>query len=263
MRNAFRAGMVMVLAVGCDSKSDEVKLADFGQQSANAVCDKVYECCALTDTELMAHMGYSGGRAACGTKNKDSMGFWAAVMGQEQERGRLAYDPRLAHRCLEAFAAASCEGHKQNQVLEGCDTFITPKTPAGSPCKASESCIGGSCIDSGPDKEGVCQAYATENTSCAERTCAKGLRCDGNKLCVPRRANGEACQLNADCQSQGCNGRNPDAGTPGTCGLKGGEQTRCFVTNGCSYGGGQRSIPGAFLLLALTGITLVVRRRRV
>ena len=66
----------MVLAVGCDSKSDEVKLGDFGQQSANAVCDKVYECCSLTDTELMAHMGYSGGRAACGTKNKDSMGFW-------------------------------------------------------------------------------------------------------------------------------------------------------------------------------------------
>ena len=119
MRNAFWAGIVMVLAVGCDSKSDEVKLADFGQQSANAVCDKVYECCSLTDTELMAHMGYSGGRAACGTKNKDSMGFWAAVIGQEQERGRLAYDPKLAHRCLEAFAATSCEGHKSNAAAGG------------------------------------------------------------------------------------------------------------------------------------------------
>ena len=151
MRNAFRAGMVMkVLVVGCDSKSDEVKLGDFGQQSANAVCDKVYERGSLTDTELMAHMGYSGGRAARGTKNKDSMGFWAAVMGQEQERGRLAYDPKLAHRCLWAVAAASCEGHKSNQLLEGRVTFITPKTPAGLPCKASESCIGGSCIDSSP-----------------------------------------------------------------------------------------------------------------
>ena len=54
---------------------------------------------------------------------------------------------------------------------------------------------------------------------------------------MPKRSNGEACNLNADCQLQGCNGRNADAGTPGTCGLKGGEQTRCFVTNGCSYGG--------------------------
>ena len=133
MKKTLWAGIVIALAAGCDSNTNEVKLSEFGQRSADTVCDKVYQCCTLSDAELMAHMGYSGGREACGSKNKDSMGFWAAVIGQEQERGRLAYDPKLAHRCLEAFAATSCDGHKRNVVLEGCDTFITPKTPAGAP----------------------------------------------------------------------------------------------------------------------------------
>jgi hypothetical protein len=255
MKNAIASVIVVALAVGCDSESNEVKLEDFGQKSADTVCDKVYQCCSLTDTELMAHMGYSGGRAACGNKNKDQMGFWAAVIAKEQDKGRLAYDPKLAHRCLQAFTAASCDGHKRNVTLEGCDTFITPKTPAGAPCNASESCMGGSCIDGSADKEGVCQAFATENTSCAERTCAKGLRCDGNKMCVPQRPNGEACHTNSECQSQGCNGRNADAGTPGTCGLKGGADTTCFVTNGCSYG--SRPGGGELPLVVLFALAVV------
>jgi len=262
MKKIFGAVIVVsALALGCDSKSsDEVELAQFGQRSADTICDKVYECCSLSDAELAAHMGYSGGRAACGSKNRDSVGFWAAVIGKEQARGRLAFDAKLAHRCLEAFAATTCDGHKRNVVIEGCDTFITPRTPPGAPCNASESCIGGSCVDGGPDKEGVCQAFATENTSCAERSCVKGLRCEGaSKLCVPARANGEACFTNAECQSQGCNGRNPDTNTPGTCGLKGGEQTTCFVTNGCSYGGGREG--GALPLLLLFGVAVVAVAR--
>jgi hypothetical protein len=255
MNKALWSSIVIALAAGCDSNPNEVALAQFGQRSADTVCDKVYQCCSLTDAELTAHMGYGGGRAACGSKNRDSMGFWAAVMAKEQEKGRLAYDPKLAHRCLQAFAAASCDGHKRNVVLEGCDTFITPKTPAGAPCNASESCIAGSCVDGSADKEGVCQAFATENTSCAERTCAKGLRCEGaGKLCVPARPNGETCQTNVECQSQGCNGRNPDAGTPGTCGLKGGADTTCFVTTGCSFGG--RSDGGALPLVLLFVLTV-------
>lgn len=263
MKHAIASVIVIALAAGCDSNSNEVPLSQFGQRSADAVCDKVYQCCTLSDAELTAHMRYSGGRAACGSKNRDSMGFWAAVIGQEQDKGRLAYDPKLAHRCLEAFAATTCDGHKRNVVIEGCDTFITPKTPAGSPCQASESCIGGSCVDAGENKEGVCQAFATENTSCAERSCAKGLRCDAtSKLCVPQRPNGEACQTNAECQSQGCNGRNPDAGSPGTCGVKGGEQTTCFVTTGCSFGRGPGTSGGALLLLAVIGAALARRRRQ-
>ena len=262
MTKAHWAGIVVALAAGCDSTTNEVTLSQFGQRSADTICDKVYQCCSVTDTELAAHMDYSGGRAACGSKSTDSMGFWAAVIAQEQESGRLTYDPKLAHRCLQAFAATTCDGHKRNVVLEGCDTFIAPKTPAGAPCRASESCIGGACVDGSADKEGVCQAFATENTSCTERTCAEGLRCDGvSKLCVPQRSNGEPCHTNGECQSRGCNGRNPDAGTPGTCGLKGGEQTQCFVTNGCSFGG-RAAASGPVALGGLLALLLAMRRRR-
>jgi MYXO-CTERM domain-containing protein len=80
-------------------------------------------------------------------------------------------------------------------------------------------------------------------------------------MCVPQRPNGEACHTNGECQSQGCNGRNADAGTPGTCGLKGGADTTCFVTNGCSYGGGSGGSGGLLGLLAVMGVALLNRRR--
>lgn len=252
---------LVAVGVGCDDKSDGVALGQFGAQASQSICDKVYECCGASDTELAAHMNYGGGRAACGTKTKDSMGFWAAIIENEQLKGRLSYDPALARRCLDSFGAASCEAHKRNEPLAGCETFITPKTSPGMLCGASESCIGGACVDQGDNSEGVCQAFATVGQSCAEAPCGKDSFCDGSKICRPRLASGETCHTHASCQSQGCNGRNPDAGTPGSCGMKGGEGTRCFVTTGCSYGGAASGGVGP-VLLGLVGLGWAFGRRR-
>jgi MYXO-CTERM domain-containing protein len=253
--------LAVFLGAGGCGKSDEVSLKEFGEQASQTTCDKVYECCSASDSELAMHMNYSGGREECGRKSRESMGFWAAIIGKEQERGRLSYDPKLARRCLDAFAAASCETHKGNAALDACDTFITPKTPPGSPCNAGESCMGGGCVGLSAEKEGVCRAYVAEGGSCAESPCGKGLFCEpGSKTCKPRKSAGASCNLNGECQSEGCNGRNPDAGTAGTCGAKGGEQTRCFVTSGCSYGGSTSAGAGA-LLLALLALVAVRRRR--
>jgi hypothetical protein len=266
-RAACLSGIVMAgtIVVGCGGSDDEVKLGSFGAEASRSICDKVYECCMPTDVELAAHMNYSGGREACGTKTEKSTGFWAAIIGKEQERGRLSYDGKLARRCLTAFGAATCEAHKSNQPLDGCDTFITPKTPPGAACNAHESCVGGSCGGLTAEHEGVCRAFVGEGASCASDPCGKGLFCEGSaKICKPRKPNGESCNLHGECQSEGCNGRNPDAGTAGTCGLKGGEQTRCFVTSGCAFAGGQpRGGGGALGALGLLALgTLLYRARR-
>jgi hypothetical protein len=251
----------MSAAGGC--KSDEGALNGFGAEAARVVCDKAYECCA--EMELVGHMDYKGGRAACGSKSEKSLGFWAAVISQEQDKGRLSYDEAVSRRCLAAFAAASCEAHKGNEPLDGCDSFITPKTSPGQPCNANESCIGGACMGVMEGKEGVCRAFVGLGESCADAPCAKGTHCNpGNKLCDPDRANGTMCQLNNECQSGGCNGRMPDGGAPGTCGLKGGENTRCFVTTGCAYGGDGPQSPGVLVIVALLGLmgTMLLGRGR-
>jgi MYXO-CTERM domain-containing protein len=255
--------ITVVLGAGACGKSDEVELDDFGEQAARSTCDKVYECCMPTDKELVAHMRYSGGRAECGSKTRDSVGFWAAVISQEQDKGRLHYDAKLARRCLDAFAAATCETHKSNAALDGCDTFITPRTAPGAACSASESCMGGACVGVTAEKEGVCRAYVAEGASCADNPCSKDLICGSGKICRQRLPSGQSCNSHGECQSQGCNGLDADAGTRGTCGPKGGEQTRCFVTTGCSFaGGGSPAGSAPLVLVALGALVAALRRRR-
>ena len=258
--------VVLVLASGACGKSEELELDDFGEEAARTTCDKVYECCQSSDTVVAGHMSYGGGREMCGTTTRNNLGFWAAVIDEEQERGRLRYDARLARRCMNAYAAATCEAHKANISFDGCDTFITALTPPGGACKANESCMGGECVGVGDGKEGSCRASAAEGQSCDGLSCAKGLRCDGSsgtKVCRPKRAAGETCTTNAECQSAGCNKPDTNAGTTGTCGARGGEQTRCFVTTGCSFGGssGSSGELGGLGVLALVGLMWWTRRR--
>jgi hypothetical protein len=248
-------------ALGGCHKSPAPALGGFGDQAAAVVCDKVYECCM--PMEVMDNMNYSGGRDECGRKTAGALGFWAAVIEQEQGRGRLIYDASISQHCLATFRAATCDMHKRNAPLEGCDTFIVPRTPPGSPCQANESCMDGACVGVTAQSEGVCHAFVGEGASCAIEPCAKGLHCDGaNKTCVSNFADGTTCNLNSDCASQGCNGRNPDAGTPGTCGLKGGENTTCFVTTGCAMGGRAPGAGGGGGALVALGLALWARRRR-
>jgi hypothetical protein len=252
----------LALVSGGCGKSDEVALGGFGEEASQTICDKVYECCA--EMELIEHMDYKGGRAQCGTKSSKSLGFWAAIMGKEQERGRLSYHPAVARRCLTAFAAATCEAHKRNEALDGCDSFITPKTQPGAACAAHESCVGGQCVGLSESTEGICRSFVGEGEPCAAAPCGKGLHCHaGTKRCEAKRPAGATCNLHGECASGGCNGRNPDAGTAGTCGLKGGENTRCFVTTGCAYGAGRPGAAGALALVLLAGAAAACRRRRV
>jgi len=234
-------------AAACSKESDK---DGFGDQAAPIVCAKVYECC--TAMEVMGHTNYSPDRATCEEQTRDSLGFWAALMADEEKKGRLIFRRDVASKCLQSFGAATCEAHKRNDKLDGCDSYIEPLTPLGAACAANESCVGGACRGLSPGTEGVCKAFAAEGESCKDTTCAKGLYCaPGGSVCRPAQADGATCYLHAECSSAGCNGRNADAGTSGTCGLKGGEGNRCFVTVGCSLSGRAAAGSGGAAILAL------------
>ena len=143
--------MVVLPWAGC-GKTGPVSVDDFGKEASAVVCDKVYQCCQ--PMELVEHMDYAGGREACGTKSSKSLGFWAAIIEQERDRGRLDYDPEVARRCLDVFAATSCDGHKRNLALDGCDRFVVAKTAPGGGCRASESCQNGACVGATAEQGG-------------------------------------------------------------------------------------------------------------
>jgi MYXO-CTERM domain-containing protein len=256
-RGLVAVALALLPAAACDD-ADELPLDRFGAESARVICDKTYSCC--TAAELMEHMNYRGGRAACGESTKAALDFWAAVIADERDKGRLTYDPRLSRKCLDSYAAATCDQHKQSAVLQACDGFIVARTAPGGACRASESCMGGACIGVSETSEGVCQAAVVDGQSCASAPCAKGTYCAGDKVCRRKKTDGETCNANAECQSAGCNGRNSDTNTPGTCGPKGGATSTCYVTTGCAYGGAGGPGSAAWVVLGLA--LLALRRRR-
>jgi hypothetical protein len=157
--------------------------------------------------------------------------------------------------------------HKSaDATLKDCDAFVEPLVAAGGACGMDEACVGGSCRGAMIGKDGVCTPHARSGEACKDARCAGGSFCHGGtSTCAPAKPDTETCNLHSECQSGGCNGRNADAGTPGTCGPRGGENTRCYVTIGCAYaagrpgGSGGAAAPG--ILALLTALTCAARRR--
>lgn len=129
---------------------------------------------------------------------------------------------------------------------------MEPKTALGAACALTESCIGSWCSGGSLSQDGVCTAFIAEGQSCDTGQCTAGTYCSGARTCVKPKADGAACSANFECSTGGCNDKNPDGGV-GSCGLKGGTGSTCFIAPGCSATG-----PGVFALLALA---LLFRRR--
>jgi hypothetical protein len=246
----MRAHYLGVLLVAC---SGSVALSDMPAQTAKTICAKYYACC--TSAELM---GTTWGPDQPTCESKLTMQFDATknTANTDQGKGRVAYHGDQLGACLAAYPNLTCEQLKTNATSTpmACNSVFEPKVAAGAACGADNECIGGSCIGVAMGADGMCVAFATENTSCTNAACGTGLYCKpGDNTCQKTKDDGATCNLNLECTTGGCNGRNPDAGTPGTCGLKGGTGTTCYATTGCSVAGGAP---------ALLALVVFLRRRR-
>jgi hypothetical protein len=185
----------------------------------------------------------------------------AFVNGEEAER--LEYQPDQVQECITAYKALTCDQLKSRatDTPEACNEFALPKVALNNACNDTAECVDSSC--EGPSGARTCQPFLGQDANCSDGgTCATGLYCQlgSPSSCKPLRADGTACNANYECATGGCNGK--DAGTPGTCGLKGGPGTTCYATSGCSASGASPlAVLGLVALVLLVALTRQAARR--
>ncbi len=249
-------GAVAAVLVGASGCSCGVSRDNFPERAAQTVCSKLYGCC--TADEVKDNPTYGPDREACERNVRKSFDQTASIKESEQKK-RLTFHEDRAEECLTQYEALSCEQLKSNAttVTPACDAYLEPMVKTGEACAFDSECIAGSCEGESEEGEGTCQPFIAENGSCSDGgVCGSGLVCGGG-TCVRTKPDGEPCNTNRECATGGCNGRDPDAGVPGTCGPKGGEGTACYATTGCSStSGGAAPLAFAVVLLGL-GLRLV------
>ena len=130
----------------------------------------------------------------------------AARVEQDVQSGVIAYDPRLAYRCIQLLRIAPCNGGAD---LESCHDAFTGTLPAQASCWLNAECASGSCAmpgcTTGCCPPGTCTAGVEPRGvpvggTCSAVGCAEGEYCattDG--ICRARVANGGSC-AHAICQ---------------------------------------------------------------
>lgn len=238
-RNAWLL-LGVVLAVGCG-----VSVENFPRAAAKAYCGQVYKCCAAGE---VADAGVvSPDEQSCNNNVGQQLDGKTGLLKSEQSKGRLTYHGDVAQTCVDKLAALKCQELKvaATATPTECSTYAEPKTAIGGACQLTESCIGSWCAGATLTADGVCTAFIAAGQSCGSGSqCSSGTFCSGG-TCTSLKADGAACTANFECSTGGCNDKNPDGGV-GTCGVRGGSGTTCFVTQGCSAAG-----PGAIALLLL------------
>jgi hypothetical protein len=248
VRTALVLMAAIVLALGCG-----VSVDSFPDNAGKTYCKRVYECCSAMET---ADAGaYGPDQPSCEKNVAQNFSSKTGLIKSEQQKGRLTYHADRAQACLDKLAALKCQELKvaATATPTECTTYLEAKTALGAPCQLTESCIGAWCSGASVTADGTCTSFVPEGQNCDAGTCATGTYCGGaDRTCVKPKADGAECRANFECATGGCNDKNPDGGV-GTCGLKGGAGSTCFIAPGCSATG-----PGVFALLALA---LFLRRR--
>ncbi len=258
MRWSFLVAVAGAVVMGASGCSCGLSRDDFPERAAQTVCTKLYGCC--TADEVKDNGTYGPDQAACERNVRRSFDQTASIEDSEA-KGRVAFHADRAEECLTQYEALSCEQLKSNAttVTPACEAYLEPMVRSGEACGSDSECIAGSCEGS-DEGEGTCQPFIAESGSCQDGgVCGDGLYCEGG-TCRRTKPDGEPCNTNRECATGGCNGRDPDAGTPGECGPKGGEGTACYATTGCSSTSGGAG-PAA-LVFTLLGLAALARRRR-
>jgi len=246
-RNALVLVTAAAFVVGCGLSVD-----NFPKTAGQTYCKQVYACC--TAMETLDAGAFGPDQASCEKNVADNFDSKTSLIKSEQSKGRIQYHADRAQTCIDKLAALKCQELKANATATPteCSTYLEAKTAVGSPCQLNESCIDAWCSGASLTADGVCTAYIPEGQNCDAGTCATNTYCAGSpRTCTARKADGQSCGANFECSTGGCNDKN-DGGV-GTCGLKGGAGSTCFIAPGCSATG-----PGTIGLLALA---LLFRRR--
>ena len=149
--------------------------------------------------------------------------------------------------CVDGGGAQSCAGGDSCQIYQctpdGCQitnastgTQCAPTQCAWSSITSTKTCDGGGQCNQGgntapcPGGLSCLDATSCRSTCVADSDCASGYHCGGGN-CLPKRTNGEACQIHKQCQSNYCaNGFCCDGPTGNCCGV----DLDCNDENACT-----------------------------
>lgn len=228
IRTWILAGAASMLASGCVAShpaADPLPLLDFCSAFFDAMCDPLAECACGDPAE-----------AICRAQESElCAGFPSDAMVRAIEEGRLIYDATEAAALIERMRdrGARCESFVDSLDWRVRDLFtiggvFEGTVAAGEPCavlgfELISECALGSCA---PSEAGhVCRTVVGAGERCdATHQCADlsaqltidfgidrlSLRCvpdapDGTAgTCLPRVADGGACQSGAECESGLC-----------------------------------------------------------
>jgi hypothetical protein len=237
--------MGITLLAGCGGGSSApIKIEDFPQKYAEALCTKNFTCCdasELVDKTM----------SVCVTDNQTVIGILISEINSSQAQGRASYDATQSGTCIDSLKAMTCDEFKQGigGNMAACMAFIMPKVAMGGACSQGYECTTGNCegATTEPPVDGMCAAapvVANVGQSCAVNPCADGAYCDSTDTCQPAKAAGEACTTDTEC----VNSCNP---TTNTC--------SCYA--GCAVSGATTT-RGTLVSLLLLGAGLVFTRAR-
>lgn len=138
------------------------------------------------------------------------------------ERGRIAYDPVAAARCLSESAALPCgEGGTSDEAL--CRQGVRGLVAVGAECAADVECEPAAYCRQNATCPATCAFKAAAGQACETTAeCVAGASCVDER-CRVRSGVGEACgEGNPDCHSElRCVLADPGTSAAGTCALPG------------------------------------------
>jgi hypothetical protein len=230
------------------SPGDGAALAAFPGLVAQALCQKVSDCCFGPDAAAFDRAGCIASATPEGYAN--TLHGAGPFLGPDGG-GVLAFNQASATACIQDINSIDCTANElttavQTSILRDCVAAVYGTLGAGASCMATIECSPGFfCdlpLDGGPT--GSCTALAGDGGSCyfgnqqggesfgqSEEACSfrrnglSGLRCnnadpntgnlyDGGPMtwtCAPQGALGAGCNYNQDCTTQLCDPGLPDA----------------------------------------------------
>lgn len=198
----------------------ELTVAEYGAKLTEATCAKAVGCCA--PIELHYQFAFADSPVTDQASCEAYLGSFLdlePLVRPSIESGRTTWDGARAAECVAALEELSCEAYSARLTVMGdAPTGCTPLTGLvadGGACGAPWECVSGYCSGVSSGAEGSCATLPGPGADCPTGQCAEGLRCDlGTSTCIERKADGEACTGDGECESNGCS---EEQATPGLC----------------------------------------------
>jgi hypothetical protein len=191
MRAYTLAAIVGLYGCGGGGGGGSIPIEELGNELQEAFCSRIVRCGLVDDV------------ASC----SELIDFNDEEIQAGVAAGTIDYDGELARDCLDAFAAASCDGSSESARVEppSCREAIRGTVADGGACENSNECASGDCMLTSCQMAccpGTCATTVEDaaiGASCAAGPCVEGAFCDATQICRALINADQACNNSGEC----------------------------------------------------------------